>query len=120
MGLDMYLEIKNVDGSVGAEVAYWRKANQIHNYFVKAVQNGSDDCEKYDVTVSDLKLLYDLCRKALIERNPEILPPCEGFFFGSTDVDEYYWHNLIDTCIYLAPLVNEETKGVSYVYQSSW
>ena len=26
------------------EAAYWRKANQIHNWFVENIQDGEDDC----------------------------------------------------------------------------
>ena len=29
------------------EAGYWRKANQIHNWFVQNVQNGNDDCGSY-------------------------------------------------------------------------
>jgi len=28
------------------EVGYWRKANQIHNWFVENVQNGIDECQE--------------------------------------------------------------------------
>lgn len=31
------------------QVAYWRKANQIHRWFVDNVQNGKDDCRDYDL-----------------------------------------------------------------------
>ena len=31
------------------EVGYWRKANQIHNWFVKNVQKDQDDCKEYRV-----------------------------------------------------------------------
>jgi hypothetical protein len=45
------------------EVAYWRKANAIHNWFVKNVQNGEDDCKEYDVSIEQLKELFELCDK---------------------------------------------------------
>src|SRR6187549_2040929 len=31
------------------QVAYWRKANAIHRWFVEKVQGGKDDCENYEV-----------------------------------------------------------------------
>jgi len=140
MGLDMYLYKVREDGRPaeinyagpdeeqvtftlpGDEVAYWRKANQIHDYFVKKVQDGNDDCGEYPVTTDDLKLLYKLCRQALVDRNVEILPTCEGFFFGSTEVDAWYWENLIDTVIMLHPLIQPKVyeHGAEYVYSSSW
>lgn len=50
----------------GNELMYWRKANQIHNWFVKNCQNGVDDCGRYVITVSDLKKLKELCEKILM------------------------------------------------------
>lgn len=51
------------------EAAYWRKANHIHNWFVKNVQEGEDDCKDYYVDESQLKKLLRDCetvRKSLI------------------------------------------------------
>jgi hypothetical protein len=45
------------------EVGYWRKANHIHNWFVKNVQEGKDDCGEYYVTVEQLKKLLSVCKK---------------------------------------------------------
>ena len=42
-------------------VAYWRKANQIHNWFVLNVQNGEDDCGTYEVSEEQLQELLDTC-----------------------------------------------------------
>jgi len=70
MGLDMYLisnsrklcfttrnPLEGVSKSLAQNgvVAYWRKANAIHNWFVKHVQDGCDDCGYYIVTMQDLK-----------------------------------------------------------------
>ena len=40
-------------------LGYWRKANAIHNWFVKNVQNGDDDCREYVVSEVELKDLLD-------------------------------------------------------------
>lgn len=50
---------------VQEEVMYWRKANQIHNWFVKHVQGGNDDCKDYYVTREQLQELVDTCKKVL-------------------------------------------------------
>ena len=87
MGLDMYLNrttyIKSWNGedfeiklsyngkeikldnpkTVSEEVGYWRKANQIHNWFVENVQNGEDDCKSYEVSRKELETLLNLCRE---------------------------------------------------------
>ena len=52
--------------SLETEVAYWRKANAIHAYFVDAVQDGEDDCDfHHEVTPDVLRDLKDRCRKII-------------------------------------------------------
>ena len=53
----------------GKELMYWRKANQIHNWFVQNCQNGVDDGGRYVITVDDLKTLKELCEKILTMTN---------------------------------------------------
>lgn len=53
------------DDMYGKELMYWRKANQIHNWFVQNCQGGVDDCGRYAITVNDLKTLKELCEKIL-------------------------------------------------------
>lgn len=74
MGLDMYLikkkkdvkkEIKEMQWSELEEIAYWRKANQIHKWFVDNVQDGEDNCEYYKVTSDKLQKLVDICNEIL-------------------------------------------------------
>ena len=46
-------------------VAYWRKANAIHRWFVDNVQDGMDDCGCYEVKKSDIEELRDICGQVL-------------------------------------------------------
>lgn len=50
---------------IAEEVAYWRKANQIHNWFVQNIQDGNDDCGEYYVSKDKLKELVELCKKVV-------------------------------------------------------
>ncbi len=101
--------------------AYWRKANQIHAWFVENVQQGNDDCGEHYVSHEKLKQLLDLVNKALAERNPNLLPPQEGFFFGSTDIDEWYWKDLKNTKAKLDRVFAlPEMSKLSFYYTSSW
>jgi hypothetical protein len=43
------------------QVGYWRKANQIHDWFVQNVQDGRDECQESWVTRVQLQELYDAC-----------------------------------------------------------
>lgn len=48
------------------QIGYWRKANQIHNWFVNHVQYGKDDCHYHnEVTKEILKELLDTCETVL-------------------------------------------------------
>lgn len=51
--------------SIFEEVGYWRKANQIHNWFVTNVQDREDDCGSYEVTEEQLTELLDICKEVL-------------------------------------------------------
>lgn len=114
MGLDMML-YKN-----GEDVMYWRKANAIHQWFVDNVQYGKDDCNEYGVSVDDMKQLLALVSSVLKTKDTSELSPVLGFFFGSTDVDEWYWKDLRRTKKELAAVIKGHKKGDIYTYQSSW
>lgn len=105
---------------IETQEAYWRKANQIHKWFVDNVQDGEDDCGAYDVSREQLKDLIELCQKVLADHSlaKELLPNSEGFFFGSQDYDEYYFGDLEDTIKQLTPLLDTEEGG--FEYRSSW
>jgi hypothetical protein len=145
MGLDMYLSArqmtfngwKNPDlynklvqeapfaldtATLEVQVAYWRKANQIHKWFVDHVQDGNDNCEEYRVTREQLQLLLDTCKIVLIDREEasQLLPVQEGFFFGSYEYNEYYFSDIQDTIEQLEKVLTEYPEEWSFKYQSSW
>lgn len=45
------------------DIGYWRKANAIHNWFVKNIQDGNDNCGEYYVGEEYLKRLLTICEK---------------------------------------------------------
>jgi hypothetical protein len=101
--------------------AYWRKSNQIHAWFVKNVQGGEDNCGEYYVSHEKLQELRETCRQALFAKDPNLLPPQAGFFFGSYDIDEWYWRDIKETIkkldrIFALP----EMSKLSFYYTSSW
>lgn len=51
--------------SIYKNIAYWRKANQIHNWFVENVQDGNDDCGYYEVSENDLLQLLNVVNTVL-------------------------------------------------------
>ena len=112
-------------GIYGAEVsvtcAYWRKANQIHKWFVDNVQGGEDNCGEYYVSHEKLKELLNTCTLAVTNKNPNLLPPQAGFFFGGTDIDEWYWQDLMNTIEQIQRVLKlSEMSKLSFYYTSSW
>lgn len=106
---------------VTVTAAYWRKSNQIHAWFVRNVQNNVDDCGEYYVSHEKLEQLLNICREAYLERNPKLLAPAEGFFFGSTSIDDYYWSDIKRTINKLKKIINNpQYKHLSFYYSSSW
>lgn len=164
MGLDMYLtretwispNRKNdaVDVSIfpwikanqvftiTERVIYWRKANHVHAWFVNNIQHGEDNCQKSTVDMGDLIQLRDTCLTVMNDKSraEELLPPQAGFFFGSTDIDEYYFGDVQMTLDSLNKIIEEHDTFLStraevarqidedffrpsyvqYAYQASW
>ena len=105
------------NGRVWLPVSYWRKANAIHKWFVD-LNDGVDDCTQIRVNGSQIKSLVDTCKQILADHSKasELLPTQSGFFFGSTDYDEWYYEDLEKTVKMLAD-VDENDE---YIYQASW
>lgn len=108
-------------GSIEFTVAYWRKVNSIHQWFVDNCADGEDDCRPVYVPREKLEELRDLVHEALAERDPDLLPPQGGFFFGSTEIDDWYWKDLEDTLDTLTKiLANPKFEDWDFEYRASW
>lgn len=108
--------------NVSMKVAYWRKANQIHDWFVENVQDGEDNCAEYHVSRETLQELVTRCDEVLEDpsKAEELLPTSEGFFYGSTDYDEFYLNDLKYTSSTLKRLLAEIPSEWLFYYSSSW
>lgn len=137
---------------IDEEIAYWRKANAIHNFFVQKAADGIDECQVIEVSIDLLKELVNRCKRILNESkiekreesvyNPitktedvhtfeylvdtslaqELLPTQAGFFFGSTEYDDWYVDQLRNTIDQIEPYINEDAdNGYStFYYEASW
>jgi hypothetical protein len=127
---DQFPELADIPGSFGdaspvneitIEAGYWRKANQIHNWFVKNVQHGEDQCQSHSVSREQLGQLREVCEQVLANHKlaGELLPTASGFFFGSTDYDEYYFDE-IKTTVEIIDRVLALPQAWDFEYRSSW
>jgi len=120
--------------SISYPIAYWRKANAIHNWFVHTVQDGRDECQKSYVSPENLRELREACQAVLATKNNSLvsvkevaeengLAPLAGFFFGGTDYDEYYYDDLEYTVKMIDRLENSgvfDNAWTDIEYQASW
>ena len=125
MGLDMYLmqrirkeeHIEDTD----IELVYWRKANAIHKFFTD-INEQYDSCESIEVTKDMLGMLLDRCTMVLEDRSraDELLPTTNGFFFGSTEYDEWYFNKLEDTVRDITPILSDGDIKDGDLYYYGW
>jgi hypothetical protein len=158
MGLDMYLKAKQYFSSyletekgpvgairlaagmqdwpvansasleVAATVAYWRKANAIHGWFVRECGGGEDECQEMYVEREQLEELARLCKEHLADQarsqalRPEedALRPVSGFFFGPEEKDEWYFEQLKRTVEQINEVLKKVPTSVDLYYQASW
>lgn len=131
---EIHKELQDISNKLGkgmgeanyivTEAMYWRKFNAIHNWFVKNVQNGIDDCREYEVSGEKLEELLDVIDRCIEDNHkiPELLSPISGFFFGSVLVDEFFIERLNDTRDKLNYLINQTKDDFNYTfsYCASW
>ena len=147
MGLDMYLNAerylwnhedgdKQISENIGqlvglptdgkvktitVEAGYWRKSNQIHNWFVANVQEGKDECQETHVSRAQLTELREVCQKILDnnELAEKLLPTASGFFFGGTEYDQWYFNDIEETIMIIDNALAMPEQW-DFNYRSSW
>ena len=116
-------EKEYVHNSIIEMIADWRKANHIHKWFVDNVQNGKDDCGYYEVTKEQLEELLEVCKTVTDDliMAKKLLPTTSGFFFGSTDYDEWYFDDVKYTLETIENVLNTtDFENEMIMYCSSW
>lgn len=79
--------------SIGEEVAYWRKANAIHAWFVERVQGGEDDCRYHKEVAKDIIAeLRDICAEVIKKSILALGDVCNGQRYSP----ETGWEDIIE------------------------
>jgi hypothetical protein len=111
------LEVSEVKVKAGC----WRKANQVHRWFVQNVQEGTDDCGNYYVSRQNLIDLREICQRVMADKSlaPVEFPTTSGFFFGSTEYDDWYYNDLQETIDIVDKALTLDNNW-DFEYHSSW
>jgi hypothetical protein len=109
---------------ITTEAGYWRKANQVHQWFVDNCQDGNDNCQESYVSAEQLIELRQVCKDVLADHSKaeDLLPIQQGFFFGGAEYDEYYFEDLKETVTILDAALVKNSEGYygDFYYQASW
>jgi hypothetical protein len=128
------------------DVAYWRKFNALHGWFVNECADGKDDCKEMYVSIETLQKITNILKqvKNVIDKSEkttkvlqdwdnkdyevstykcedevnELLPPTQGFFFGAYEIDDWYKQDVEKTIEIFEELLKDEYGD--YYYQASW
>ena len=139
------------------EVGYWRKFNALHGWFVQNCGDGEDRCQEMHVSEDTMRELLETLKKVqeilnkselvtkvvkdwggndrqvqVYDNTDEIeqlFAPTEGFFFGSNEIDSYFYEDVVSTIELIDSLLRENDemnnpeKGIysgDFYYQASW
>lgn len=125
----------SISRAIDYKVGYWRKANAIHSWFLEncaakdPFDNPIDDCRPIEIPLEKLEELLNTCKEVLKHQSlaKKLLPTEDGFFFGSTEYDKYYFNNIEDTIDIIEPVIDfmnhmSEIKDYTWsiIYEASW
>ena len=141
-------QVVNIDGyntdnyelfHVNDAKRYYWKANQIQNYFEERFYENGNDCDSDEYNnvvtkIDDLTINDIIARINNIESSKETakkeFPTTEGFFYGPTEYDEFYFEKNNEFKSDLIELqkirneINEKLKNTNYhaiiTYKSWW
>ena len=108
----------------------FRKFNALHAYVVDNFGGGKDECQIIYLDIDNLIQIHEML--SLVKESLSIgdkviasqtLPPSEGFFFGSTEIDEWYEKDVNEAVEVFGKIIEEHSivgHNASYSYQASW
>lgn len=107
MGLDITI-------SHGNKSFYFRKYNFLYGWVRRKLKLPElKNCEHYKITRPMVNDLIDDITKVLSDHSlaEKLLPTEDGFFFGSTEYDDWYYEDLADAKQQLSELLAKMSNG---------
>lgn len=119
MGLDIFFKKR-----VERELGYFRKVNFLVKYFTDLGFDVEHQIP-FEITIEDIEVLLKRCKQVLKDHKlaPTLLPTMEGFFFGNTDYDEYYYQDIKEVRNFIEKDLIPEMKKLKdneSIYFETW
>ncbi len=104
------------------EIVYWRKFNALHTFIVNNFAGGVDECQKIFLYDEQLKKIHDTLKTILDDTSlaSQLMPPSQGFFFGTYEIDEWYWKDVENAYKVFSEILSDGEETREYYYQASW
>lgn len=106
---------------VGEDV-YFRKVNFIYGFFSEEINPDTESCI---VSKSRIEDLIDACKRVFQNKGDvgyaeEHLPTQAGFFFGSTEYNDWYWEDVEDCYKKMTEVLDQMDEGDVFLWEFSW
>ena len=106
-----------------SEVAYFRKVNFLLPYF-----GYEENCSEIVIDKCEVEELIDDCKRVLGAKDTddaesvadELLPTEEGFFFGNTDYDEWYFNDVQGVMDKFTEILNDFDFDENVLIMNCW
>ena len=117
----MYITRKKIGNKKQTKVAYWRKFNALHGWFVNKIQDGVDNCEAHPLKRADLVCLLNTLHTVSDTHDQNLMPPRGGCFSGNTIDEDIYFDNVERSIPVVQDLIfNTDWQNAKLYYRSCW
>ena len=115
MGLDITITIKTTSHD-------FCKRNWLIPFVEKAIGKEIENCEEYELSKETMFDLLDRIDKVLADHDlaEELLPTQDGYFYGSTQYNDWYFENLQDAKYRLEEDVKSMDDNETAIFWSWW
>lgn len=112
-------ELNDIDCENFEFLAYFRKVNFLFEFFSGSL---NEDETTAIITRGEMETLIDNCEFVLNNRDKasEILPTCDGFFFGSLDYDDYYFESVAKVLLSFQVILENYSDDYLYIIDFSY
>ena len=112
-------ELNDIDCENFEFLAYFRKVNFLFEFFSGSL---NEDETTAVITSGEMEELIEKCEFVLNNRDKasEILPTCDGFFFGSLDYDDYYFESVAKVLLSFQVILENYSDDYLYIIDFSY